>query len=89
MTALHPHLHQNIDWSMPMKTRLIFALTLSVLATSAFADDGFDRTGTAAFIAGTHDRSGSAAVARQDENHATEPTVATQGSDRADAASTN
>ncbi|WLG94815.1 hypothetical protein [Pseudomonas sp. FP198] len=72
-----------------MKTRLIFALTLSVLATSAFADDGFDRTGTAAFIAGTHDRSGSAAVARQDENHVTEPTVATQGSDRADAASTN
>jgi hypothetical protein len=74
---------------MTMKTQLIFALTLSVLATSAFADDGFDRTGTAAFIAGTHDRGGSDSVAKKDENHATEPTVAADGSDRADAASTN
>jgi hypothetical protein len=74
---------------MTMKTQLIFALTLCVLATNAFADDGFDRTGTAAFIASTHDRSGSDSVAKKDENHATKPTVAADGSDRADAASTN
>ncbi|WPN62380.1 hypothetical protein QMK47_23070 [Pseudomonas sp. P9_35] len=72
-----------------MKTKLIAALTFSVLASSAFADDGFDRTGTAAFIATAHERVGSATVAKKNENHAIEPAVAADGSDRADAASTN
>ena len=76
-------------WSMTMKTKLIFALTLTALASSAFADDGFDRTGTAAFIASGHERAGSAVVAKKDENHAIEPAVAADGADRADAASTN
>ena len=30
-----------------MKTKLILALTLSVLAANTFAADGFDRTGSA------------------------------------------
>lgn len=34
-----------------MKTKLIFALTLSVLAANTFAADGYDRTGSGAFTA--------------------------------------
>jgi hypothetical protein len=35
-----------------MKTKLILALTLSVLAANTFAADGFDKTGTASFSSG-------------------------------------
>ncbi|POF40797.1 hypothetical protein B0D71_20225 [Pseudomonas laurylsulfativorans] len=35
-----------------MKTRLILALTLSVLAANAFAADGYDKTGSASFGSG-------------------------------------
>ncbi|MNT07804.1 hypothetical protein [Pseudomonas sp. FW305-70] len=36
-----------------MKTRLILALTLSVLAANAFAADGYDKTGSASYGSGT------------------------------------
>ena len=46
-----------------MKTKLILALTLSVLAANTFAADGFDRTGSATVAADGFDRTGSATVA--------------------------
>ena len=33
-----------------MKTRLILALALSVLAANTFAADGYDKTGSASFV---------------------------------------
>jgi hypothetical protein len=35
-----------------MKTRLILALTLSVLAANTFAADGYDKTGSASYGSG-------------------------------------
>lgn len=46
-----------------MKTKLILALTLSVLAANSFAADGFDRTGSATLAADGFDRTGSATLA--------------------------
>ena len=46
-----------------MKSKLILALTLSVLAANTFAADGYDRTGSATFAADGYDRTGSATVA--------------------------
>ena len=43
-----------------MKSKLIIALTLSVLAANAFAADGYDRTGSATLAADGYDRTGSA-----------------------------
>ncbi|EJM75130.1 hypothetical protein PMI29_00419 [Pseudomonas sp. GM49] len=55
-----------------MKTRLILALTLSVLAANAFAADGYDKTGSASYGAGT-----SAAI-----EHAHSGTYASDGFDK-------
>jgi len=59
-----------------MKTRLLFALALSVLAANAFASDGYDRTGSAAhnsqsgpLASATYNHSGSAAVAAGGFSH--------------------
>ncbi|SEK77878.1 hypothetical protein SAMN03159324_01962, partial [Pseudomonas sp. NFPP18] len=41
-----------------MKSKLILALTLSVLAANTFAADGYDRTGSATFAADGYDRTG-------------------------------
>ncbi|MFO4627874.1 heme utilization protein, partial [Pseudomonas protegens] len=46
-----------------MKSKLILALTLSVLAANTFAADGYDRTGSATFAADGYDRTGSATFA--------------------------
>ena len=46
-----------------MKSKLILALTLSVLAANPFAADGYDRTGSATFAADGYDRTGSATFA--------------------------
>ncbi|SDA95206.1 hypothetical protein SAMN03159443_05401 [Pseudomonas sp. NFACC15-1] len=47
-----------------MKTQLILALTLSVLAANTFAADGFDKTGAASFGANA-----SAAIERSPAGH--------------------
>ena len=65
-----------------MKTKLILALTLSVLAANTFAADGYDRTGSATFVAKSH-----AASAGDDRTDAAK--VATDGADHTDAARTN
>lgn len=46
-----------------MKSKLILALTLSVLTANTFAADGFDRTGSATFAENGYDRTGSATFA--------------------------
>jgi len=67
-----------------MKTRLILALTLSVLAANTFAADGYDRTGSATFSAGE-----SAAVASDGFDHTgTAGTVASDGFDHTGTAGT-
>ena len=45
-----------------MKTQLILALTLSVLAANTFAADGYDRTGSATVAADGYDRTRSARI---------------------------
>ena len=60
-----------------MNTKLILALTLSVLAVNTFAADGYDRTCSAAFTA----RSNTAGDSRTDAAN-----VATNSVDRTDAA---
>ncbi|EJM65717.1 hypothetical protein PMI30_03085 [Pseudomonas sp. GM50] len=67
-----------------MKTRLILALTLSVLAANTYAADGYDRTGSAAFTAES-----SSAVASNGNDRTDAAKVATDGADRTDAARTN
>jgi hypothetical protein len=64
-----------------MKTKLILALTLSVLAGSAFAADGYDRTGSAVAADG-YDRTGSAAVAADGYDRTGSATVAEDGYDK-------
>ncbi|NWD73177.1 hypothetical protein HX890_03440, partial [Pseudomonas gingeri] len=60
-----------------MKTKLILALALSVLAANTFAADGYDRTGSAAFHA-----SASAALASDGFDHTrTAGAVASDGFD--------
>jgi hypothetical protein len=67
-----------------MKTRLILALTLSVLAANTFAADGYDRTGSAAFTADSN-----AIVASNGDDRSNTAKVATDSVDRTDAARTN
>ncbi|MDI2591660.1 hypothetical protein NYP20_22875 [Pseudomonas sp. N3-W] len=63
-----------------MKTRLMFALALSVLAANAFADDGFDKTGTAAFISqSTSTQSGSSVASDGFDHTGTAGAVAASG----------
>lgn len=71
-----------------MKSRLIFALALSVLAANTFAADGFDRTGSAAAIKG-YDQTDSATIA-SDDHATTDPTaVASDGGDHTGSAHTD
>ncbi|MGN8275393.1 hypothetical protein [Pseudomonas sp. SMN5] len=67
-----------------MKTQLILALTLSVLAAQSFAADGFDRTGSAAAI-NRYD----AALAADDHDQAAPDTIAAGSHDRTDSARTD
>jgi hypothetical protein len=62
-----------------MKTQLILALTLSVLAANTFAADGYDRTGSAAY-------STQAAVASDGYDHTGSASFASDGSDHTGAA---
>ncbi|MGF6128585.1 hypothetical protein QF019_003798 [Pseudomonas frederiksbergensis] len=62
-----------------MKTRLILALTLSVLAGGTFAADGYDHTGSAAV---TND----APVASDGADHIGAAKVAADGADHVGAA---
>jgi len=71
-----------------MKTRLILALTLSVLAAPSFAADGFDRTGSAAAI-DRYDGTDAATLATDDHDLAAPDTVAADGSDRVGSARTD
>jgi hypothetical protein len=57
-----------------MKTKLILALTLSVLAANTFAADGYDRTGSASFT--------EAAVASDGYDHTGSASFASDGFDR-------
>ncbi|RON09532.1 hypothetical protein BK659_11460 [Pseudomonas brassicacearum] len=74
-----------------MKTQLILALTLSVLAANTFAADGYDRTGSAAFTsessaavaADGYDHTGSASFAADGFDHTgTAGAIAADGFDR-------
>ena len=62
-----------------MKTKLILALTLSVLAANTFAADGYDRTGSAAYTT-------QAAVASDGFDHTGAAKVAADGADHVGAA---
>ena len=64
-----------------MKTKLIIALTLSVLAANTFAADGFDRT-SSAIAADGYDRTGSVTVAADGFDRTNGATVAADGFDR-------
>jgi hypothetical protein len=70
-----------------MKTKLILALTLSVLAGSAFAADGYDRTGSAAFTSDAavasdgYDHTGSASFAADGADHTGAAKLASDGAD--------
>ncbi|QXH60858.1 hypothetical protein KSS91_22480 [Pseudomonas azerbaijanorientalis] len=57
-----------------MKTQLILALTLSVLAANTFAADGYDRTGSAAYTT-------EAAVASDGYDHTGSARLAADGAD--------
>ena len=82
-----PHA-QNVNESgaHTMKTKLILALTLSVLAANTFAADGFDRTGSA-IAADGYDRTGAATVAADGFDRTGSATVAQDGFDRTGSAS--
>ncbi|CAN7667664.1 hypothetical protein LJR277_005117 [Pseudomonas sp. LjRoot277] len=67
-----------------MKTQLILALTLSVLAANTFAADGYDRTGSAAFTLGS-----GAAVASAGNDRTDSAEVASDGADHTEATRTN
>ncbi|KJZ43413.1 heme utilization protein [Pseudomonas fluorescens] len=62
-----------------MKTQLILALTLSVLAANTFAADGYDRTGSAAYTS-------EAAVASDGADHTGAARLAADGADHVGAA---
>ena len=62
-----------------MKTQLILALTLSVLAANTFAADGYDRTGSAAYTT-------EAAVASDGADHVGAGKLAADGADHTGAA---
>ncbi|EJL04116.1 MULTISPECIES: hypothetical protein [Pseudomonas] len=64
-----------------MKSKLFFALTLSVLAANSFAADGFDRTGSAAAI-DRYNLTDAATIATDGFDHSDSATVAADGSDR-------
>ena len=57
-----------------MKTQLILALTLSVLAANTFAADGYDRTGSAVYTS-------EAAVASDGSDHTGAARLAADGAD--------
>jgi hypothetical protein len=75
-----------------MKTKLILALTLSVLAANTFAADGYDRTGSATFTndaavaADGYDHTGSASFAADGADHVSAGKVAADGADHVGAA---
>ena len=62
-----------------MKTQLILALTLSVLAANTFAADGYDRTGSAVYTS-------EAAVASDGYDHTGSASFAADGADHVGAA---
>jgi hypothetical protein len=83
-----PHA-QNVNepGAQTMKTQLILALTLSVLAANTFAADGFDRTGSAVAADG-YDRTGAATLAADGYERTPQgQTVAEDGYDRTGSAS--
>jgi hypothetical protein len=75
-----------------MKTKLILALTLSVLAANTFAADGYDRTGSAAYSTQAavatdgYDHTGSASFASDGSDHTGAAKVAADGFDHTGAA---
>jgi hypothetical protein len=75
-----------------MKTKLIFALTLSVLAANTFAADGYDRTGSASYTteaavaADGYDHTGSASFAADGADHIGAGKLASDGFDHTGAA---
>ncbi|WP_207282538.1 hypothetical protein [Pseudomonas sp. FW300-N2F2] len=71
-----------------MKSKLFFALALSVLATNSFAADGFDRTGSAAAI-DRYNLTDAATVATDAHDHTDPTTVAADGNDRTGSARTD
>jgi hypothetical protein len=75
-----------------MKTKLILALTLSVLAANTFAADGYDRIGSAAFTTEAavasdgYDHTGSASFAADGADHVGAGKLASDGFDHTGAA---
>jgi hypothetical protein len=75
-----------------MKTKLILALTLSVLAANTFAADGYDRTGSASFTTEAavasdgYDHTGSASFAADGADHVGAGKLASDGFDHTGAA---
>jgi hypothetical protein len=77
MSSIPNAQHANTLGEHIMKTKLILALTLSVLAANTFAADGFDHTGSGAFTAER-----SAAVAADGYDHTGSASFAADGFDR-------
>jgi hypothetical protein len=69
-----------------MKTKLILAFALSVLAANTFAADGYDRTGSAAVAEDGYDRTGSATFAEDGYDRTGSATFAADGYDRTQSA---
>jgi hypothetical protein len=84
--------HTNEPGATLMKTKLILALTLSVLAANTFAADGYDRTGSAAyttsasFAADGADHVGAGKLASDGFDHTGAAKVAADGFDHTGAA---
>lgn len=86
-----PRQNANEPGATTMKTKLILALTLSVLAANTFAADGYDRTGSAAFNDATvasdgYDHTGSASFAADGFDRTGAAKVAADGADHIGAA---
>jgi len=78
--------------ALTMKTQLILALTLSVLAANTFAADGYDRTGSAIYTSDAtlasdgYDHTGSASFAADGADHVGAGKLASDGADHTGAA---
>jgi hypothetical protein len=84
--------HANEPGATLMKTKLILALTLSVLAANTFAADGYDHTGSAAYTTSAavasdgYDHTGSASFAADGADHVGAGKLASDGFDHTGAA---
>jgi hypothetical protein len=92
MNSIPKAQNANEPGATTMKTKLILALTLSVLAANTFAADGYDRTGSATYTTQAavasdgYDHTGSASFASDGSDHTGAAKLASDGFDHTGAA---